>query len=261
MQNPFKSAEVPRAPRKRESGIFSTRMEGPRKPADIARARMEREQPKKDEEHITSVKELHDYLVSKGHQEACNNLYSCDPWMYEPILLDELIAERAQASSRSTSKGSVDKLRELIRAGSWMTHERVLKDDALEQLKRVTQLEEQDWQTKIRHADPDTSKELKGNLKDAQAELATVARTITDGLYGQDAEPAVRSIEDLSVQAWLELKKILISHQMDFTEAWTNPLTKPLVQELETLRPLRDYLYFEYLYPHWVKKGLPNRAA
>jgi len=228
--NPFRTP-VPQ-PNKRQ--VFSSRMESARTPADVAvqRAAQERQRHEltkggKEFEHLHSVLDLHRYLEESGHGEACKNLYSCDPWKYEPILLEEL--EKHRGSPR---------LRGLIRAGSWMTYPRMDLDAVLDRLHTVRRL--------------DT------NPADAQA-LDAIESALKTGKLGADLEPETQALEHISRELWLQLKRALAPHGIPSTEASNDQTTKPLRRELDALRPIRDFLYYRTLYPTWAKLGLETR--
>jgi hypothetical protein len=260
--NPFRPKPPQREPQQRQRRptrrIISTHMEGPRSPAEITRARAERTQEKTGaEKKVATVSDLRDYLVARGRADACLNLFDCDPWTYEPILLDALIRERATSGDSQT----INQLRGLIRAGSWnkSKERRVLQlPDAVERIQEIQRREEQGWQERIRHADPDTSKEHKENLRELLEELAHAEELIRRGVYGEELEPAVRAIEDLNAHAWMELKKACLMHGIDPTKARAVHFASPLVEEIERLRPLRDYVYFLRVNSDWAAKSPPK---
>lgn len=227
-------------------------MEGPRTSAEIARARREHAQPSRAEtEHLKYVRDLDAYLKEHGHADTCETLYAnvkCDPWKYEPILLKDLMGIR-----RTGDRNDVRLIRELIRAGSWMSYGRVYEKDVLEGLKDLTRMEEQDWEQRIRHSDPDTAKELKQNQRTQSEELHRVAHAIENGLLGAALEKPVETIEDLDVTAWNGLERMRIARGMSWSEAREDVNGKMLVKEIETIRPIRDFLYFNLLYPDKLK--------
>src|SRR3989344_7746833 len=89
----------------------------PERPQQRERLETRREKPRVPEsglERLHQLPDLHDHLVAIGHPEACAGIYTCDPWKYEPILLDELIKERAGENDPER----LAKIRGLISIGS-----------------------------------------------------------------------------------------------------------------------------------------------
>lgn len=256
-QNPFSR---PQPPRREQRGVFETRL----RPLTPAQAEVEqqfraRERETADRphlEHVHSVTHLYEYLEQSGRKEACANLYSCDPWKYEPLLLDDLIKERAGTNDPDR----LNELRGLIRAGSWMTYGPTKESGVRGALSKLKLYEEQDWLSRIRRADPDTSKEYREGLNEEMRDLDLVARALDDGWTGDKAEDAVRVIENVNASLWLEIKKILAAHGLPWQESSRNKLTKPLYDEIERIRALRDFLYFRRLYPKRAKEALPEKT-
>ncbi len=188
-------------------------------------------------EHLATVRDLEAYLAQelahatdpaerKRLETACSEAYSCDPWKYEPVLLDRLIALRQADGDQE----DIDRLRGLIRAGSWMQYQR--HDDAavLEDIRR------------LRRAEPERG--------DA---LQEAARLYADKVVGVELEWAAQLIEDLDLRAWLNLKKLAHAHGQG-TDADTVH-QRLLRQEIEDLRAVRDAFYFRRLYPTISMKG------
>jgi hypothetical protein len=221
-------------------------------PSEANREREARENERKQTkglEHLASVTKLHAWLEERGHTEACANLYRCDPWKYEPILLDELY--------KLKSRGDVDtkelnELRGMIRAGSWMTYERRPDREAIQGLGIAKEREQSDWLWKIRNADPDTAKEHAENRDQILADLERIERELHVGKVGEPLEGTVSSIESLMAGAWHELKKSAAMHGIAWEDVKKHPSTKALFEEIEALRPVRDLAYFRRLYPKQV---------
>ncbi len=230
------------------------RMEGPRTPNEIARARKERAQghePEAGIEHMPSVTDLYAYLKTHGHEEACANAYSCDPWKYEPVLFEDLIDIRATTNDAVALR----ELRGLIRAGSWMTYERQTPEDLRSHLKTVRTREQQEWEWRIRNADPDTSKEYREGMKEEMEDLDQVEHALRMHAVGEEAAKAAKTVEDLAASAWLELKKQVAANGLEWDDVPHASETRQLYKEVEGLRPLRDELYFRSLYPNLATHG------
>jgi len=204
-------------------------------------------------ERLHTILDLNRYLNERPNGgEACVSRFDCDPWKYEPLLLDDLIKARSQNAPQTR----IDELRGLIRAGSWMTYPRTGQSGALQRLREVAQSEEDGWQAKIRQADPDTSRELKADMQEMLQELRQVTADLAAGKTGPELEAAVRAVEDLNARAWLSLKGYMAARGGDLAETKKQPAARPLVEEIERLRLVRDLLYFRRLYPKWAKLSL-----
>ncbi len=212
-------------------------------------------------EHIITIDELQKHFASllasrrlqgaaaDDIREACDNVFGCDPWKYEPVLLDELFTERRG----SADPEKIKQLRGLIRAGSWMSYPRTTEKMALDDLSAIHRAETQEWHERIRHADPDTAKELAENRNELLAELAEVDRAITQKTTGDALDPAARTIEDLLGHEWYTVKQLMATKGLDWRSAQTDHLTATHIEEIEKLRALRDFIYYRLLYPTWAK--------
>lgn len=212
-------------------------------------------------EHIANLSDLHGYLEvmraklrNKPEErqmlaEACDNIIGCDPWKYEPFLIDELFRERREGKDPV----EIRKLRGFIRAGSWMSYPRPTPDDVLADIAKVRNSEQRDWDWRLRNADPDTAKEIRENRAAQQAEFTALEQAISEGISGDGLEPHTRNIEEILGHAWYNLKKQMAANGLDWKQAESHPATNHTFKEIETLRPIRDYLYFRLLYPKWAK--------
>ena len=206
-------------------------------------------------EHIKYVKDLSNWLEARGHKEACVHLRRsredrCDPWKYEPILLEELYKLKA---SRGTDRTELNEIRKLIRAGSWTTYERLSDRDAVSKLGSVREREQADWLWKIRNADPDTAKEHAENRDQLLADIDRIERELYAGKIGESLENTTTSVESLMAGAWHELKKAIAMHGLTWDDVKKHPATKGLFEEIEALRPVRDLAYYRRLYPHQAR--------
>ncbi len=227
----------------------------------IAEVKRETHQAKPELEHIANMSDLQAYLQvtrtklrnrpeeQKRLAEACNNIMGCDPWKYEPFLIDELFRERREGNDPA----EVRRLRSFIRAGSWMSYPRPTPDDVLSDIAKVRNSEQRDWDWRLRNADPDTAKEIRENRVAQQAEFTALEQAVQNELSGDDLEPHARNIENLLGHAWYSLKKLMAANGLDWKQAETHPAASHIFKEIETLRPIRDYVYFRLLYPKWAK--------
>jgi len=239
--------------------IFPTNR--PLSPSEAAREQRSRKEgrvQRSETEHLHTLVDLQTYLKIRGHAEACDNAFSCDPWKYEPILLDDLIKERLRADDPE----KMNELRGLIRAGSWPTYPRLTDTSELETcFAAVREQEDIAWNRKAREADPDTSKELKESLTEIEENIDKIRRAIDDRVVGDGLEEATRHIEDICARLWLELKELAATHGLSMKETRTNYLTKPYHEEIEQTRPIRDLLYLRRLYPKLAERSIESRTS
>lgn len=238
----------------------------------------EREAPKLS--RFARVSELRRYLERRGKTDACRDVLSgvteCDPWKYEGELLDDLVRARMNGEDAET----LNKLRDLIWIGSVTTYERKDEAAAVADLNdfalllrmrrqqtttsaRMTSIsadERRSWDRRIMDAkrDPATLREREEDARDAMTELERVHDAITNHLRGPDLEPSVRTIEDLSLQKWLELKKYLAAHGTSVGEARLRKDTfvTESLRAIEDLRHVRDLLYYRRIHPDWAKMAI-----
>jgi len=177
--------------------------------------------------------ELAAYLAHTGHPKACARISDCDPWKYEPFVLDDLIRERITSNRLSHIK----KLRELIRAGSCMTYPRMSTDDVLHNLQLLKHHGER----------PESINQLR--------------QSIQSHILGQELEAAAELVENISVRLWLQLKQLIVLHAIPDEQLRGHYLTRPLYQEIEFLRPVRDLLYYRLLYPNQARLSIPTAVA
>jgi len=170
----------------------------------------------------------------KALAEACNDIAGCDPWTYEPFMLDELFRERRG----SNDPARINELRGLIRAGSWMTYPRIGAKDALDDIAAIKRM----------HAE----ESLSGLL----AELSNAERAISKGIVGEGLERVTTSVENLCAQEWHAIKMQAATHGVTWKNAKENPNTARAATELDRLRPLRDFIYQRRLYPKWSNIGI-----
>jgi hypothetical protein len=259
-RNPF--AEIPEPPAPESSRVLTVKKEN----REVLPAK-----PKL--EHLHSFSDLQEFLDKARRDrrlmpeerarlgEACDSLVGCDPWKYEPFLMDELFRElRGEADPERIRelRGEADperirELRGFIRAGSWMTYPRQTPADVLGHLSAVRQAELEDWNWRLRNADPDTAKEIKDNRDEQARDFGLTEKAVAQGFCGEDLETATRIVEDLLGHSWYELKAAMAAHGLDWRAAEKHPATAKLFREISELRPVRDYLYHRRLYPEWAK--------
>lgn len=259
--NPFDRFKTEPVLRRERRSIFPVRTRGPQTEGEIIIARKRTEEQRGREliggkvmEHMHSIHDLRDYLAEPRQNEtpiqrreretACANSFTCNPWKYEPLLLDDLIQARVMESPQD-----IHKLRGIIRAGSWNTYERESIPDILKRLKHLRDIVEFHRRALTDPRDTSTTRE---HLDDLDEELEGIDKVIADvssGVIGEPLEVSVRTIEDINVTTWHKLKQHHIIRGERPQPDRPDTLTKQLYQELALIRPIRDLLYLRRLYP------------
>lgn len=151
----------------------------------------------------------------------------CDPWKYEGRLLADLMAARG-----SRDAAQLAKLRGLLRAGSWWTHERVhTGDEAAKTLETL-------W-----HDHPG----------DDLPHRAETLRLLRSREIGAALEPAVSHIEDRFASWWRQWKLA--------DAAGAKAAAEALKAEIGHLRAVRDFLYIRRLYPVLARHTLGSAGT
>jgi hypothetical protein len=228
---------------------FSTRLEGPRTAADIAveqKWRASQNKPERKEtppgfERILTLKDVVDHFQSQspkaGREDLCHYPFKCDVWKVERSLLDDMDAVSDLAETQ--------RLRGLIRAASWMTHDR----PASSSLMLRARLMQERFETKrneLARTDEAEAKEWEEEIAMATRIVEALQRQIS----GEALEPAVHAFETLYRRSL---------HDYENAMRLGKQVPKKMVElaktEVESLRPLRDELYFRRLYPRWFNAG------
>lgn len=271
--NPFVRFDTEKVLRPQRRSIFPVRLRGPQTAGEIEIAKQRLAEGRTREtiqgteiEHLHSMKSLVEYLEEPRENEkpaeriaretACSEAFSCNPWKYEPLLLDDLLKARIMQSA-----DDIQQMRGLIRAGSWNTYQHESESDILQRLKTLRSITEYHRQTLIRTSDPTTSRE---HHEDLQEELAAIDHVISDvrnGVTGEALEASVKTIENINVTSWHDLKRHhAIRGEQPRPDA-PDALTKQLYQEIALIRPIRDLLYLRRLYPVLAQKGLQPKTV
>lgn len=230
-----------------------------------------------------SAKDLQAHLehVSKlpdACKQVIQGLSECDPWKYEGTLLNELHDHREKGREKQA-----DNIRELIWIGSVQTYERKdekkilreideirflamhakpTKQRAEEALPNVRRKQEEKWKEKLGYAyhHPLESYETKAKAASANEMLEKIAEDLRDNVLGSKLEASVRFVEDLQLKAWLKLQQFVASHGVSLEELREeqNPHALALLQEVEDLRHVRDFLYYRRLHPDWARLALQS---
>ena len=90
------------------------------------------------EKEIYVTTDVSAYLEDTGRKELCENIFTCDKWKVEPVLLEELAHEQDDTKR--------NKLRGLIRAVSNFPPDRRPIEEQLKEVEMDTRLHDDDWE-------------------------------------------------------------------------------------------------------------------
>jgi hypothetical protein len=180
----------------------------------------------------------------KNREQLCQDFFRCNVWDVEPVLLDELMAAR-----ESGDQNRIDEIRQIIRASSWMKHERTDSKVAAMKSQEKAELFHRDHT--LRHAmmsEEGFEKEA-ANIDPDLVGIKQVMEAI-DGFsaIGKDAEPAINYVERALENDWEEFLKTMKEEQAPWPD---NPGVKlegkvaDLAERIKAWRMIRDQLYFQ----------------
>lgn len=221
-----------------ERQIFSTHLSGPRSPAEVERARREHAARREtisaaELERLPGQDALIQYLQRKGRGQDCTDELHCHPERYEPALMDDLYAARGAGHA-----DGLREIREVVWAGSWRLHE--THDPALAaRLTDALRAGVERERAALERTHPEDAKDLDETLR----ELADTAAALRGRQTGEALEPTLRTIEDWYA---VTLRHVQSEHGLPRVHEQTR-------KELETLRLIRDELYYSRLFPNWAK--------
>ncbi|MDO8584261.1 MAG: hypothetical protein Q7R83_03735 [bacterium] len=203
---------------------------------------------------ITSLADVHAFLRDHFNlsKDSLLDLTTDEPWATPELWLTEriLLRELEEAGWSFDDKGN--SLRAMIRAVSWRTHERMtptmLSVDAHVLLNNVLI----------------SGRQAKENNAFAKA----IVQAIDQQEKGDAAKQALLAIELFADRAWNRLTAFTDDRLVTWQELSSTLLAEPTkslkgkqtkkvtaaVEDLQRLRPLRDQLYFQFLYPEWFLK-------
>lgn len=180
----------------------------------------------------------------KNREQICKDFFRCNVWDVEPLLLDELVAAR-----EAHDEQRIDEIRQIIRASSWLKHERTDSKVAVEKTKEKAELFHQDHS--IRHSMLTESGFEKEAAKiDPDLNGIKLVLEAVDGFnaIGKEAEPAIKYIEGALEHDWEEFLSTLKEEGQPWPE---NPGVRlegksaDLAERIKAWRMIRDQLYFQ----------------
>jgi uncharacterized protein YrzB (UPF0473 family) len=158
---------------------------------------------------IYVIADVSSYLIDTGREHLCPDVFRCDSWKVEPVLLDDLRA--------ATTDEERTKIRGLIRAVTNTPPDHRSVNEMLHGMDMHTRLHDEEWQ----------------HVEDA-------LRSSAD----QEAlEDALRVVE-------ARYSALLFRWRMASEEHTKETLR----EEVEKLRPIRNYLYLRHVHPAFIER-------
>lgn len=199
----------------------------------------------------------------KTRAEICNNIFLCNTWDAEPLLMDDL-----DAAKENGRLEDADRVREMIRAASWMRNPRTDQGIALEVAKEILTLDEQRHKEHAKLLEKGSQAELAIIDPDIEG-MEQVVRTIQNVDCETKTDRAVTYIEERLSQEW---KTFLDAYEQTPAKEWEGgkkqwpdlgvQLPKKLEvqsQRISKIRQIRDQLYYQRLYPQLCKLSWTKR--
>lgn len=192
--------------------------------------------------------------VPKPREQLCKDFFRCNIWDVEPILLDELAAAR-----RAHDENRIDQIRKIIRAASWLKHERTDDKVAVQVAQEKAELILRDHE--LHHAMM-TEEGFEDEAAKIDPDLIGIKQVIEDitkfNVIGKDAEHSIRYVENALEQDWEEFLKRSKEENAPWPE---NPgielegKTADLAERIKAWRMIRDQLYFQRYEENLSKVG------
>lgn len=204
----------------------------------------------KPPQRIPGQKAVRDFLEKEfpkdpKKKELCPYPGACDIWPVEDILLKDL----NEAKAKSPEK--VNELRKLIRAASWEAHKQKRTGEMVARARKFKDELEAQY-AEVAKTDPEEANETWKPLAEHARDMYEALR---DGTGGEEAEAGTVGAEIIFDR---ELQKVLntLNHRrMTVEEALalpaSNPTRKIVERFSEEMRPIRDQIYYQRLFPGW----------
>ncbi len=178
-------------------------------------------------EHIPTIDKVNDYLRKRAQGDLCRDVTECNTWAAEAFLMDDLrhYAEHTDPLPHA----SLAETRLYLRAISWFQYQALSDHELLQHMDQLPQL--------------------------SAADKATFHHAISEQLTDESAEPATQRIDALYLDAWQQLQKARRRTDIPWRLIGSEALPADVIEAkaaVDTLRPLRDALYFRRHLSHWL---------
>lgn len=180
----------------------------------------------------------------KNRQDLCKNFFLCNIWDVEPVLLDELITAKEENNPER-----IEEIRKIIRAASWMKHERTDAKKAVQTAQEQATRFKQDHL--IKHSmltEAGFEKEAEHLDANLQAIEAVILSLQNFHDIGPEIETSLRYVESELEHDWDRFLSILKKEKSPWPE---NPAVElegsshEYAERIKAWRIIRDQLYYQ----------------
>lgn len=193
--------------------------------------------------------------VPKTREQLCDNIFKCNPWDAEPLLLDDL-----NEVKRNGTQEDINHVREMIRAVSWGSPHQP-RTDRPTAAKLALELQEEAEQQHVAHRKLENGKkQTELSIMDPDVVgMEDVVATLTDKQKAGHLENAIEYIESRIEAEW---KNFIKAYELSDAKTWPEKkkywpgigvqLPEPVKSAADRvirLRRIRNQLYFHLLYP------------
>ena len=199
----------------------------------------------------------------KTRREICKNIFLCNTWDAEPLLLDDLQTAKSEGNSEDA-----DRVREMIRAASWMRNPRTDQTIALDVAQEILKQDEERHKEHARFLEKGKQTELAIVDPDIEG-MEAVIKTVKNVECENQTDRAVTYIEERLEREW---EKFLSAYEQSSPKEWEGgnkrwpdlgvQLPKKLEEQsrqISKIRQIRDQIYYQRLYPQLCKLSWTKR--
>ena len=178
-------------------------------------------------EHIPTVDKVNAYLLTRAQGDLCKDVIDCNSWPAEAFLMED--SQRILRDEAPLPQATHAEIRLYLRAVSWFTY------------------------PPISDAELIVGIEATGML--TASDRALFHETLAGHVTNEVLEPAARRMDEVYSRAWTELQRVRRLADIPWREVPSDTVSDEVKRArttINTLRPLRDTLYFHRHLPHWL---------
>lgn len=178
-------------------------------------------------EHIPTIDKVNTYLTKRAQGDLCRDVVDCNTWPAEAFLMDDLrvYIERSQPQPAASRV----EIRLYLRALSWFQYPPLSDQELLYAI--------------------DTAPLL------TAADRILFHQALTTDQQDEALEPAAQCIDERFLEAWSNLQKARRDADLPWRAIGSEHLPGPVLEaraDIQSLRPIRDALYFRRHLSHWL---------
>lgn len=178
-------------------------------------------------EHIPTVDKVNAYLSTRAQGDLCKDVVNCNSWPAEAFLMDGLL--RYVRDEEPLPQATRVETRLYLRAVSWFTYPAMSDVELIKMSDTLSHL--------------------------SATERALFHEALTNHTKDDALESAAQRMDEVYGQAWSELQRTRRLADLTWREIQNEDLPSEVKQAkklVNTLRPLRDAIYFHRHLSHWL---------